>query len=204
VDKSPVIRTALSDSRAIKGNHTLIEIPLNGKLNLRGDPNETKFVQGVEQALGLALPLQANTVSVSGEQRIFWLGPNEWLLHCPLDSVKDTAQALWNALNDRHYAITEVSDYFSVLELGGPQSREIIASASPLDIRAGQFKPGQCAQTRFGHASILLWPEEEPGAFGLQIRWSYAQYVFDYLAQSLRNAEALQAFNAATVATSNE
>ncbi len=188
------IRTALSDVNPVSEEHSLIELPLNGKINLRGNPDNAAFIEGVENALGLALPPVANAVTSSTDLRIFWLGPDEWLIHLPLEAVNEKIHALREALVNQHVAITEVSDYFSVLELSGPQAREILASASPFDTRPQHFKTGQCTQTRFGHASILLWPLDKTPGFGLQIRWSYAQYIHQYLTQSIHNAEALKTF----------
>lgn len=196
--KPITIRTALSDAKPVSGEHTLIEIPLNGKINLRGNPDNAAFIKGVEDALGLALPPVANTVTSSADLRIFWLGPDEWLIHLPLEAVEEKINTLRETLDSQHVAITEVSDYFSVLELSGSQAREIIASASPFDTRAQHFKTGQCTQTRFGHASILLWPLDHTPAFGLQVRWTFAQYVYGYLTQSIHNAEQLKKFNASS------
>jgi len=192
VDNLITPRTALSDVKSVSGKHKLIEVPLNGKINLRGNPENAAFIKGVESALGLTLPPAANTTTNSAGLHIFWLGPDEWLIHLPLQAVEEKINALRDALENQHVAITEISDYFSVLELSGPQSREIIASASPFDTRPQHFKAGQCTQTRFGHASILLWPLDDTPAFGLQIRWSYAQYVHAYLTESIHNAEALK------------
>ena len=189
-----ICRTALTDFKPVAGEHSLIEALLNGKINLRGNPENTGFTQAVQNALGLVLPLEANTMSSSAGLRIFWLGPDEWLIHLPLETVDERIDILREALGNQHAAITEVSDYFSVLELSGPQARSIIASASPFDTRPQHFKTGQCTQTLFGHASILLWPLEDTPTFGIQVRWSYAQYVYDYLSQSMQNAEAIDSF----------
>ena len=196
MDNQTNIRTALTGFKPVRGKHTLIEAPLNGKINLRGNAHNATFIKSVERALGLTLPPMANTVTRSADTVVFWLGPDEWLVHLPLERVDETISTLRDTLDGQAAAITEVSDYFSVLELSGPQAREIIASASPFDTRAKHFKPGQCTQTRFGHASILLWLLEDTPAFGLQIRWSYAQYVYDYLTQSIGNAEQLDKFDA--------
>ena len=189
MDNSITARTALSDMPAVNGMHSLTEIPLCGKINLRGDPADPSFIQGIENTLGVPLSLAANTTNEADDRQIFWLGPDEWLLHLPMQQLEQTMIALEQALANFHCAVCDVSDYFSVLELGGPQIQEIIASASPFDTRQAQFGFGQCAQTRFGHASILLWPRKEGSGFGLQVRWSYAQYVYDYLSQSIRNIE---------------
>lgn len=188
------LRTALTDVSPIEGTHTLNEVALCGKINLRGDITTPAFKQGVKTALNLSLPDKANTLATADEKSIFWLGPDEWLIHVPLKATADTVDSLRSELGKLHVAITDVSDYFSVISLSGVQAREIIASACPFDTRKANFPIGHCAQTRFGHASILLWPSDDIPSFELQVRWSYAQYVYNYLCESIRNAENLNEF----------
>lgn len=194
MDNQPTMRTALAQTPALDSEHQLAEQALCGKLNLRGNPGDSAFTDAIEKTLGLALPLSPNTVSSAAKKTVFWLGPDEWLLHLPLEETTGTHAALHAALENQHHAVTEVSDYYTVLYLSGAQAREVIASGSPLDTRLDRFGVGDCAQTRFGHASILLWPMDDTPSYGLQVRWSYAQYLFDYLAQSIDNAEQLAEF----------
>lgn len=189
-------RTALSNVAVIDGRNKLFELPLCGKINLRGDAKNKDFKQAVTTLTGLELPTSANTCAANSGHQLFWLGPDEWMLHLPLESVDQSLAALKNTLTKQHFAATEVSDYFSVIQLSGDQIREVIASGSPFDIRPKHFEPGQCAQTLFGHASILLWAQDAQ-SFCLQVRWSYAQYLYAYLRQSIRNAEQLTAFDEA-------
>ena len=191
MDNSTLIRTALCDADPVSRTHTLAELPLSGKLNLRGNSDDEDFRQAVEGVLELALPIRANTTANNAERQLFWLGPDEWLVTMPLEQLASIAESLNTALGTQHAAVTEISDYYTTVEFRGPQAREVIRAASPLDIRPENFGPGQCAQTRFGHASILLWPVDETPSFRIQVRWSYAQYVYDYLADSMRNAEAI-------------
>ncbi len=188
-------RTALSDVSAVKGAHSLSEVALCTKLNLRGDSSNLAFTKAVQSVLGVALPLAPNTQATQGEKTAFWLGPDEWIVHLPLIETEAPTAALMKATRDLHCAITDVSDYFSVIELSGPLACQIIASSSPFDTRINHFTVGQCAQTLFGHASILLWPINETPTFRLQVRWSYAQYTYAYLTQSIRNAEKLAHFH---------
>ena len=92
MDSQIINRTALSDFKPVAGEHSLIEALLNGKINLRGNPDNTEFTQAIENTLGLALPREANTISASAGLRIFWLGPDEWLIHLPLKSVEEKIQ----------------------------------------------------------------------------------------------------------------
>ena len=48
-------------------------------VNLRGNPEQTTFVEAAEAALGQRLPVDANAIS-DDEHRVFWLGPDEWLI----------------------------------------------------------------------------------------------------------------------------
>ncbi len=186
-------RTPLAESEPVEGTNTLLEKPLTGKINLRGELDNPAFLAAIESALQTILPNKANTVVPFLGGLVFWLGPNEWLVHTPLNELEARIESLHQALADTHAAITDVSDYYTILELSGPQAREVIASGSPFDTREAHFKPGQCAQTHFSHASILLWPINDKPTFGIQVRWSYAQYLFDYLAESIGYAEGLAA-----------
>jgi len=186
-------RSPLIDVLPVEGIHQLSELPLCGKINLRGDASDTLFCKAVETVTGLALPFDANTSVANNRFQLFWLGPDEWLLHLDLQQLEATTSALRAGMESIHHAITDVSDYLTVITLSGPKCHDILASGTPLDIREEHFKTGQCAQTLFGHASILLWPHDAQ-SYRLQVRWSYAQYLYTYLAQSIQNAEALDAF----------
>ena len=191
---NPILRTALTDEASISGDHSLNEAPLIGKINIRGDSNSLDFINAIESVLGLTPPIEANTCHHSEQSALFWLGPDEWLVHVAIESVDVIMADLQAAFGDMHCAMIEVSDYFSVIELSGQFARSIINSSSPFDIRANHFKTGQCAQTLFGHAAVLIWPVDDKPSFALQVRWSHAKYVYEYLAQSIRNAENLDTF----------
>ena len=190
----PASTTALSDVLPLTGEHTLSEVPLCGKINLRGNIADASFSQAIKSVLNIEAPNKANTVSSSADTQIFWLGPDEWLIHTPLDKTAEIIESLHSELADLHVALTDVSDYFCVIKLSGNHTRAVIASASPFDTRQANFPIGQCAQTRFGHASILLWPTDDAPTFQLQVRGSYAQYVYGYLGNSIKNIENFAAF----------
>lgn len=195
MDNLPLINTALSDVKNIQGaQHTLKACPLVGKINLRGDVNNQSFIQGVELVLQINVALVANTWVHSKGCKVFWLGPDEWTIHLPLEQVDEILTSLHKQLSGVPHAVVDVSDYYSVISLSGSLARDILATAMSFDLRAKNFSYGGCAQSRFGHASVLFWLEDEAPSFNLQVRWSYAQYVYEYLAQSLNNIEKLSAF----------
>lgn len=157
-----------------------------GKINVRGNPDNAEFRAGIEQALNMALPLAANTICGDDRHTLFWLGPNEWLLHCPEDTQSEMAAALRQALHGLHAAVTDVTDYYVVIRLSGEKAREVLSKGTPFDVHHTVFQPGQCAQTCFGHASILLHCVDSSPVFDLQVRWSFAEYLWMYLVDAAR------------------
>lgn len=177
----------------IAGETSLIELPWCGKINLRGDSNNSQFVTQVEAETGLALPIEANSCTKNDDTTLYWLGPNEWLVHCQLADTDNKISRLKAALSGSHSAIVDVTDYYTVLRLDGADSSNLLAKACPLDLHPNKFSHGACAQTRFGQASILLHNISHDGshngstasAYDIQVRWSFTEYVWDYLVSGM-------------------
>ena len=171
--------------QTLEGEHSLRQMALKGKLNIRGNAEDPAFVAGIKQALNVDLPVVANTLTEKNSKRLFWLGPDEWLLHCDADEAEELLHELHTALKDVHHSVTEVSDYYTVLRLRGPRAEELIRKGCPLDIHSSVFRSGDMAQTRFGHASILLHKLGDGESWDMQVRWSYAEYVWDYIVSGM-------------------
>ena len=183
VDFSPTKTSPLDGMTSPVGDVSLAEKRFMGKVNIRGDVVDATFATAAEQVLGTALPTKPNTVTQTDSFTVFWLGPDEWLIHCPVDTQMSLVVALQAAFAGHHAAITDVTDYFVMIEMRGEMARDVLARACPLDLHERNFKPGQCAQSYFANASILLHQVDE-GAYDIQVRWTYAQYLWDYLSQS--------------------
>ncbi len=184
---------------AISGANRLCELPWQGKIILRGDSGNPQIIQKAGVALSVNLPTIANTVATSHNPNttIFWMSPNEWLIHCDLTEVQNTMQRLSDHLSGHHHAVVEVSDYYTVLHLQDAHASALLAKACPLDLHNDHFPPNTCAQTKFGHASVLLHkltatPSDTATdtatdtAYHIQVRWSYTEYVWDYLSSAMK------------------
>lgn len=163
----------------------LAERPFVGKVNLRADAGEQAIAEAVHGVLGCPLPVEPNTVAVTDDYTVFWLGPDEWQIHCREDRQLEVCGALEQALAGRHAAVVDVSDYYLVLRLSGDKTTEVLSKAVPLDIHPRAFPPGRCAQTRFAHATVLLHKVAED-TVDLQVRWSFAEYVWTYILDGTR------------------
>ncbi len=176
----------LWDRPSINGRNTLTELPICGKVNIRGSADNTHFTGSTAQAFGLALPLEPNTLTRLGNAICYWLGPDEWLLHCPIEEVDSLIESARSRLDRIHHALVDVSDYYTVLRLDGPDSEGLLNKGCPLDLHLSQFPVETCAQTRLGNASILLDRRGKAPFFDIQVRWSHAEYVWDYLDSAMK------------------
>ena len=148
-------------------------------INLRGDPGDAAFLAAVRRVLGFDLPLAANTTAQKGDHVAYWLGPDEWLL-ATRAAGDHLAASLREALGTMHASVTEVGAGNAVFILAPATARERLAQECPLDLHPSAFGPGQCAQTRFAKAAILLRPLEG-GAIELVVRRSFADYLRHWL-----------------------
>ena len=183
---NPVPVSPLAGAPQPEGGITLTEVPFVGKVNLRGDINDPAFADAAKKVIGVALPADANTTASGSGNTVYWLGPNEWLIHTPRDGEQAMVDGLRSALSGVHAAVTDVSDYYVVFDIGGPRARESLMRGCPLDVHESKFKAGQCAQTVFVKASILLHCTSDAPSYRVQVRWTYAQYLWNYFETTAR------------------
>ncbi|MGU9951921.1 MAG: sarcosine oxidase subunit gamma [Gammaproteobacteria bacterium WSBS_2016_MAG_OTU1] len=147
-------------------------------INLRGKTDDDAFMQAVQNSLG-ALPVVANTTTSINNGVIFWLGPDEWQVRFHSPPAAEVLSSLRQSLTNVHAAYNEISDYYTVIRIAGEQARDALAAACPLDLH--KLQSGSCAQSHYAKAAVLLYQKDDTPTFDLQVRWSYAEYVWQYL-----------------------
>ncbi len=145
-------------------------------VNLRG--SSEGFFAAVRGVLGFGLPQVANTTASGAAHVAYWLGSDEWLL--ATGDAAALSRALKEALAGMFAAVTEVGGGNEVLVLEAATARGALASECPLDLDPRALGPGQCAQTRFAHAAVLLRPLAN-GDIELVVRRSFADHVRKHL-----------------------
>ena len=178
-------------ARADHGAVRLAERPHTGKLNLRGDPHDRAFMAAAGRALGMVLPTDPNTATAAGGVTALWLGPDEWLLTCQPGSERKLAAGLRDALGTIHAAVTDVTDARTVIRVGGPAARDVLAKGCPLDLHPRAFPGGAVAQSRLAKADVLLHRVDDGGddaapAFDLYVARSFAAYLWAWLEEASR------------------
>lgn len=146
---------------------------------LRGDLGDGAFANAIEAA-GLRLPATPCTfvaADAPSERRIYWLGPDEWLL------ADFGAAADWAAPALADGVVVDVAGGYVAWRLTGPRANELLRQASSYDTHPRSFPPGRCAQTVFAKMTALISAEPGKGAtFDLIVRRSYGDYAQKYLA----------------------
>ena len=174
---NPAMATPLNVASFDTDGLTVAELALVNKISLRGEFESTVVAAGLNDLLGLQGNLAPNRYLSNGASTLFWMGPNERLLYT--DSDPQGIIDRWS--NEPSTAAVDISDYYTVLRLSGAKTRDVFASGSPFNVHKEAFAVGQCAQTRFGNASVLISNHADTPVFQLQVRWSFAEYVFEYL-----------------------
>jgi len=158
----------------------------------------------LEQALGVALPATANTVTSANHRDVLWLGPEEWLVIETGSDATTTGVAAGATLEadlraavggDGWAAIVDLSANRSALELAGAGAVEVLASVCGLDLHPRSFPPGRCAQTLLAAAPVILQrlTSGPQPRFRILVRPSLARYVQDWLADAIVGVAAADA-----------
>ncbi len=168
------------------GAVALATMPHSVKIIIRGEHRNAAFAAAVSQATALEIPSRPNSVSADATSELIWLGPDELLyrLHTDTLTAGDTVQRLQHSLQGVHSAVVDVSDYYTTMQLNGAGAQRVLRKGTPLNLDDALSASDACAQTRFGHAAILLTQSGE--GFTLQVRWTYAEYLWKYLAEAMQ------------------
>lgn len=185
--------------RGDAGRVELREHPFADIANLRGQPDDATFTGAVKAAVGVALPLVPNTTTTDNDRIACWLGPDEWLLYSADSQPQGggtIARQLEQTLAGQFFATTDQSSAYSILHLLGPKAGAVLAKGCPLDLHPRSFGPGQCAQSHYFGASVLLRPLDDTGhGWEIIVRRSFADATARILLDAME--EYLQAPNKA-------
>ncbi len=173
--ESPLVQINFEEP---KGNAPLIEeVSFLGYINLRGRSDSMAFVAAVLKVLGTEPPVEANTVVESGDFRIFWLGPDEWLVTTPTGQASKVQDELKAELKDVFSSVVDNSSGLTMLKITGDNATNLLNRDCPFDLHPRVFKPGQCAQTRLAKAGMTITPVNDSSGFEIIIRRSFADYI---------------------------
>ena len=156
-----------------------------GFLNVRLDPGCEQAVGAATRVLGQPMPLPSNTFT-TGEHRVYWLGPDEWLIVTSGEGAAALGSELAEALAGFHAAINDVSGGHVALCVSGVDARAVLAKGCTLDLHPREFAPPQCARTGLAKATVLLGALDNESTFTIIVSRSFSDYLCRWLAHAAR------------------
>jgi sarcosine oxidase subunit gamma len=145
-------------------------LPLAVLLDIRADPE----ARAAALAAGLTLAETPNRVMGSGEPRVLWLGPDQWLVKAAATAEQRLEQAFSEALADRHASVTVVSDHYARFAIAGPDTRDVLAQGCGLDL--DRLGAGQCARCRLARIHAVIEPREPMPRYEVLVESALAHY----------------------------
>jgi sarcosine oxidase, subunit gamma len=155
---------------------SLVERPFLGYLNLRTEP-AADLVERIEHESGIRLPVEPNTFTEAGETIALWLAPNEWLLVTPPKKEATLSQTIAAAAQNRFFSLTDVTHGNTTIRVHGPRAIQMLNKGCSLDLVPSVSRATWCAQTLLAKAHIILRVVNDPAAFDLIVRRSFAEYL---------------------------
>ena len=156
-----------------------------GFLNLRLDPRDDEAIEATAQVLDQPIPLTSNTFT-DGDHRVYWLGPDEWLIETRTDLAADLLSELSAALAGHHSAVNDISGGNMALRIKGIDARTVLAKGCTLDLHPREFGPGQCARTSLAKAVVVLAVAYDAPTYTVIAGRSFSDYLCRWLAHAAR------------------
>ena len=156
----------------------------------RGEPTPVSLINlrargrgraALESALGLALPPPSGVATGDGALLVFGLGPDEWLLKTAPSEEEAWLSRLEDAAASAPASALLVSDAYRVLRIAGPETIDVLAQATGVDLDPARFPAGRATRAAFAGTSALLHRLDAGPAFDLYVDSALAAYVARWL-----------------------
>ena len=165
------------------------ELPFVKKINLRLDTNDKDCVSYCSEIIGTILPTKANTYSTNAiNEKVIWLGPNEWLI---VSDDDDVFFKLLNGIGDLEASLTDVSENRTVIRIRGRYVYVLLSKFLVLDLEKNLSTDSSCAQTLFVKVPVLLVRNHYDGTPEIDIftNRSHANYIYNLIVDGTKNLD---------------
>jgi len=156
-----IAKTALGGQSVTLGGVTLAEVELGPITSVAMLPGGAKAVAKGLRPLGLTFPAP-NTFATKKGARLLWTGREQAFLTGVAVSMLEGA------------AVSDQSDGWAVVALGGVAAGDVLARLVPLDLRLAVFPVGRVARTQLNHMNVILL-RVGPTAFEIMVFRSMAR-----------------------------
>ena len=139
----------------------------------------------VERALGVTVPRPAGFASRTGSVTVFGLGPDEWLIRTGPDEEEDWLAKLAEATAATFSAVVLVSDAWRVFTIAGPESLDVLAQSTGVDVHPAAFPTGRALRAAFAGTSALIHRIDDRPAFDVYVDAALARYAGRWIGSAI-------------------
>ena len=139
----------------------------------------------VEAALGAALPRPAGRVARNGPITVFGLGPDEWLVRVPPDEEEHWLGRLEAAVAGSFAAAVLVSDAWSVFTVTGPDTLDVLAQSTGVDVHPSAFPDCRAVRAGFARTFALIHRRDDRPSFDVYVDASLSLYTGRWLESAI-------------------
>ena len=126
---------------------------------------------------GLGLSLQSSKVSSNTETRILWTAPSTWLV---ISRKENIVEKIKEKCNSDNFAITDISHSRAIIQIKGPQAKDILKKGCPLNFN--EFENNNCAGTVFHGINIVVdFVGNNPDTFNLLTLRSFGESFYHHI-----------------------
>ena len=126
---------------------------------------------------GLGFSLQSSKVSSNKETRILWTAPSTWLV---ISRKENIVEKIKEKCNSDNFAITDISHSRAIIQLKGPQAKDILKKGCPLNFN--KFENNNCAGTVFHGINIVVdFVGNNPDTFNLLTLRSFGESFYHHI-----------------------
>lgn len=167
-------------------------------IDLRVRSDDAAAVKSLEAALGMTLPHEPRSSTLSGERQALWLSIDQWLITAPLTDRAGLTASLDAAAAGQFAAITDMSDARAVIRLEGAGARETVMKGAAADLTRSDV--GTVRRMMFADIAAMAHViSDDPDAIDIYVFRSYAEYAWDWLEAASRPAASIRLFGAQPV-----
>lgn len=163
------------------GAVALRELEFAVQIGLRARPGSDSAA-ALEQVLGLALPTGHGQVTGDPAGRhVLWMSPDEFLaVDVSRQQAPGEGQELEAALEGLPGQAVDLSANRTILELTGPQARQVLEKGCHVDLHPRAFPTGSAVASVLGPVPVILHRYADSG-FRVYPRASFADYLVRWL-----------------------
>ena len=126
---------------------------------------------------GLEFSLQSPKVSSNKETRILWSAPSTWLV---ISRRENIVEIIKEKCNSDSFAITDISHSRAIIQIKGPQAKDILKKGCPLNFN--EFENNNCAGTVFHGINIVVdFVDNNPDTFNLFTLRSFGESFYHHI-----------------------